>query len=109
MLGECRVPGVRIFEIMRELGKVGIEALIEQFADDADQHGIVETSRDRDMKGTIVDHRRLAGMLHRRHRRERRVDALDIGRRRHPRRLFGNRTFDELARPQEFERPFDHG
>ena len=41
MLGVRGIPRGRIFEIMRQLGEVRIEALIEQFADDADQHGVV--------------------------------------------------------------------
>ena len=93
---------------MRELGEVGIEPLVEQLADDAHQHGIVETSGDRDVKRAVVDHRGFAGMLHGRHRLERGVDARDIVWRRHPRRLLGDGAFDEFAGAQQFERAFDH-
>src|SRR6185436_2823641 len=44
VLGQRRAPGLRVLEIMRELGEVRIEPLVEQLADDADQHGVVEAS-----------------------------------------------------------------
>ena len=68
VLGQRRIPGLRVLEIVRELGEVGIEPLVEQLADDADQHGIVEASGDSDMKRAVMDHRGFAGMLHGGHR-----------------------------------------
>src|SRR5947208_16507451 len=41
VLSQRRIPGFRILEIVRELGEVGIEPLVEQLADHANQHGIV--------------------------------------------------------------------
>ena len=78
VLGQRGAPGFRVLEIMRELCEIGIEPLVEQFADDADQHGVVEASRHRDMERAVMDHRGVAGMLHLRHRLQRGVDALDI-------------------------------
>ena len=48
VLGQRRAPGFRVLEIKRELGEVRIEPLVEQLADDADQHGVVEASGDGD-------------------------------------------------------------
>src|SRR5437763_13033895 len=95
MLGERGAPGFRIFEIMREFCEVGIETLIKEFADDADQDGVVEASCDRDMKRAVMDHRCFAGMLHGGHRLERGIDALDIARSRYPRRLLRDGALDE--------------
>ena len=69
---------LRVLEIVRELCEIGIEPLIEEFADDADKDGVVEAAGDRDMERAVVDHRGFAGMLHRRHRLERGIDALDV-------------------------------
>ena len=63
MLVERGAPGARAFEIMRKLREIGIEALVEQLADHADQNGIAEAAGDRDMKRAVVDHRGFAGML----------------------------------------------
>ena len=51
VLGQCRVPGLRVLEIMRELGEIRIEPLVEQLANHANQYGVVETSRYRNMAG----------------------------------------------------------
>ena len=44
MLSQRSAPGFRVLEIMRQLRKIGIEALVEQFADDANQNGVIEAS-----------------------------------------------------------------
>ena len=56
VLGQRRIPGLRILEIVRELGEIGIEPLVEQLADHTDQHGVVETSGNRNMKRAVMDH-----------------------------------------------------
>ena len=54
VLGERGVPRFRVLEIMRQLGEVGIEPLIEEFADHADQHGVIQASGHRDVEGAVA-------------------------------------------------------
>ena len=109
MLVKRGTPGSRALEVMRKLREIGIEALVEQLADHAHQHGIVETAGDRDMEGAVVHHRGLAGMLDILHGDKRRIDAGDVVVGRHARGLLGDRAFEEFARAQELERAFDAG
>ena len=102
-------PRAGILEIMRKLREIGIEALVEQLADHAHQHGIAETSGDRDVEGAVMDHRGFAGVLDVLHRDQGGVDAGDIVLGRHARGLLGDGAFEEFAGAQQLERTLDDG
>ena len=106
---ERGAPRAGVFEIMCKLCEIRIEALVEQLADHAHQHGIAEASGDRDMEGAIMDHRGFAGMLDILHGDEGGIDARDVVLRRHARGLLGDRAFEEFAGAQQLERAFDDG
>src|SRR3954447_6763825 len=94
MLAKRGPPRARVFEIVRKLREIGIETLVEQFADHAHQHGVAETSGDRDVEGAVVNHRGFAGMLDILHRDEGGIDARDVRFRRGARGLLGDRTLE---------------
>ncbi|MEY9451860.1 hypothetical protein ABIG07_000808 [Bradyrhizobium ottawaense] len=109
MLVERGAPGARALEIMRELREIGIEALVEQLADDAHQNGIAEAAGDRDVERAVMHHRGFAGMLDILHCEERGVDAGDVVFGRDARGLFGDGAFEEFAGAQQLERALDDG
>ena len=109
MLVERGAPRAGVFEVVCKLREIRIEALVEQLADHAHQHGIAEASGDRNMERAIMHHRGFAGMLDIFHGDEGGIDARNVVLRRHARGLLGNRALDEFAGAQQLERTFDDG
>jgi len=100
-------PHGRILDVPREPLEVRIDPLIEKLADEAHQHCIIECRNDRNVELPIQRQPALGSYPCRLDDGEYLIEAGNVGVRGPARRLFRDGAFDERARPNDLERPFD--
>ena len=101
-------PGRRILDVTRQLLEIRIDAQIEELADEAHHHCVVENSGDRGMKPPVKGDQCIAGgllidLV------QNFIEPLDVLGSRPDGRLFGDGAFNEGTRPQQLQRSLDRG
>lgn len=107
MLGSGTFPSAVVLETGRKPLKVWIDALVEQLANKALQHGIAKHRGNGCVKLAVNSDHGVAVFWEILHALQHLIQSLDVGSRRFQRRFRCDSTFDELPGPQKFEWPLN--